>query len=50
MIVKLQVPDKTTAHFKVENGNNLVILGGKYKQKNGVYKLKSGEWKLSFDM
>lgn len=50
MIVRLQVPNKTTAHFKVGNGKDFVVSGGKYKQKNGVYKLKPGKWKLSFDM
>lgn len=50
MIVRLQVPNKTTAHFKVGNGKDFVVSGGKYKQKNGVYKLKAGKWKLSFDM
>ena len=49
-IVKLQVPNETTAHFKVGNGKDFVVSGGKYKQKDGAYKLKSGKWKLSFDM
>lgn len=50
MIVKLQVPNETTAHFKEGNGKDFVVSGGKYKQKDGAYKLKSGKWKLSFDM